>query len=148
MPTNIVKLHRVLSAPPERIYRAFIEPDAMVKWLPPYGFIAKVHQMDARMGGGYKMSFTNFSTGNSHSFSGNYVELIPNQKIKYIDKFDDPKLAGDMQVTITLKKTTCGTELKITQENIPELIPVEMCYLGWQQSLNMLAQLVEAEIKD
>lgn len=145
---NTISLHRVLSAPPERVYRAFTDPHAMVKWFPPNGFTATIHQIDVRVGGGYKMSFTSFSTGSSHSFSGKYIELIPNQKIKYIDKFDDPKLAGNMQVTITLEEKMCGTDLKIIQEDIPDLIPVEMCYLGWQQSLNLLAQLVEAEIKD
>jgi uncharacterized protein YndB with AHSA1/START domain len=143
-----VRLHRVLSAPAERVYRAFIDPNAMVKWLPPHGFTGKVHEMDAKVGGGYKMSFTNFTTGNGHSFGGKYLELKPNERIKYIDRFDDPGLSGEMQVTITFRKVLCGTELQIVQEGIPAAIPVEMCYLGWQQSLNLLAQLVEPEIPD
>ncbi len=147
--SNTVQLHRVLAAPPERVYRAFIDPDAMVKWLPPHGFTAKFHQqIDVRVGGGYKMSFTNFTTKNSHSFGAKYIEIKPNELLKYTDKFDDPKLPGEMQITITFRKVVCGTELKITQEGIPEAIPAEMCYLGWQQSLNMLAQLVEPEIPD
>jgi uncharacterized protein YndB with AHSA1/START domain len=146
--SNTVQLHRVLAAPPERVYRAFIDPDAMVKWLPPHGFTAKLQHIDVRVGGGYKMSFTNFSTKNSHSFSGKYIELKPNELLKYIDKFDDPNLLGEMQITISFRKVVCGTELKITQEGIPEVIPAEMCYLGWQQSLNLLAQLVEPEIPD
>jgi uncharacterized protein YndB with AHSA1/START domain len=146
--SNTVHLHRVLAAPPEKVYRAFLDPDAMVKWLPPHGFTGKVYEMNARVGGGYKMSFTNFTTGKSHSFGGKYVELTPNEEIKYTDQFDDPNLPGVMQVTITFRKVVCGTELKIVQEGIPEVIPVEMCYLGWQQSLNMLAQLVEPEIPD
>jgi uncharacterized protein YndB with AHSA1/START domain len=144
----MVQLHRVLAAPPERVYRAFTDPDAKVKWLPPLGFTAKMHHHEARVGGGYKMSFTNFSTQNSHSFAGKYIEMKPNELIKYTDKFDDPNLPGEMQITVTLRKVICGTELKITQEGIPEAIPAEMCYLGWQQSLNMLAQLVEPEIPD
>jgi len=146
--SNTIRLHRVLTAPPERVYRAFLDPDAMVKWLPPHGFTGKVHEMDARVGKGHKMSFTNFTTGKSHSFGGTYVELKPNELIKYTDRFDDPNLPGEMQVTIHFRKVLCGTELEIVQANIPEMIPVEMCYLGWQQSLNMLAQLVEAEIRD
>lgn len=146
--SNTVQLHRVLAAPPERVYRAFTDPEAMVKWFPPHGFTAKLHHIDARVGGSYKMSFTNFSTKNSHSFSGKYLELKPNELLKYIDKFDDPKMPGEMQITVTFRKVLCGTELKITQEGIPEAIPAEMCYLGWQQSLNMLTQLVEPEIPD
>src|SRR5260370_949083 len=146
--SNTVQLYRVLAAPPERVYRAFIDPEAMVKWLPPHGFTAKVHQIDVRVGGGYKMSFTNFSTKNSHSFGGKYVELKPNELLRYTDKFDDPNMPGEMRVTITFREVVCGTELKITQEGIPEAIPTEMCYLGWQQSLNMLAQLVEPDIPD
>lgn len=147
MPTTI-QLHRVLAAPPERVYRAFIDPDAMVKWLPPYGFTAKVHHVDARVGGGYKMSFTNFSTKHSHSFGGKYLELKPGELLRYNDAFDDPNMPGEMQITITFRKVICGTELKITQAGIPDAIPAEMCYLGWQQSLNMLAHLVEPEIPD
>ncbi len=146
--SNTVQLHRVLAAPPERVYRAFIDPDAMVKWLPPLGFTAKVHHIDVRVGGTYKMSFTNFSTKNSHSFGGKYTEIKPNELLKYVDKFDDPKLPGEMQITITFRKVICGTELKVIQEGIPEAIPAEMCYLGWQQSLNLLAQLVEPDIPD
>ena len=145
---GIVKFHRVLRAAPERVYRAFLDADAMVKWLPPNGFTGKVHQMDARLGGGYRMSFTNFSTGHSHSFRGEYLELVPNERIRKTDKFDDPNLAGEMQVTITLKKVSCGTEMEIVQEGIPDVIPPEGCYLGWQESLVLLAKLVEAEIPD
>jgi uncharacterized protein YndB with AHSA1/START domain len=141
-----VKLHRVLRGKPERVYRAFIDPDAMVKWLPPHGFTAKVHQMDAKVGGSYRMSFTNFSTGNSHSFGGKYLELVPNQKLRYTDRFDDPNLPGEMITTITLTAVSCGVELNVVQEGIPDVIPVEMCYLGWQESLTLLAQLVEPEI--
>lgn len=144
--SNTIHLHRVLHAPPERVYRAFIDPSAMVKWLPPHGFTGTVHQMSACVGGGYKMSFTNFTTGKSHSFGGTYVELVPYERIKYTDQFDDPNLPGQMQVTINLKAVSCGTDLKIVQEGVPEMIPVESCYLGWQQSLMMLAQLVEPEI--
>ncbi len=146
--SNSVQLHRVLAAPPEKVYRAFVEPEAMVKWLPPHGFTAKLHHIDVRVGGSYKMSFTNFSTKNSHSFGGKYIELKPNELLKYTDKFDDPKMPGEMQVTVTFRKVVCGTELKIIQEGIPAGIPVEMCYLGWQQSLNMLTQLVEPDIPD
>lgn len=146
--TGTVHLHRVLSAPPERVYRAFIDPDALARWLPPNGFTAKVHSIDVKVGGGYHMSFTNFSTGTSHSFSGKYVELTPNKQIKYTDTFDDPNLPGEMHVTVTLTKVSCGTDLKIIQEGIPEMIPVEMCYLGWQDSLNMLTQLVQPDIPD
>jgi len=146
--TNTIRLHRVLRAPAERVYRAFLDPDAMAKWLPPHGFIGKVHEMDARVGRGYRMSFTNFSTGNSHSFDGTYTELKPHERIRYTDRFDDPNLPGEMQVTITLRTVTCGTELDIIQEGVPAVIPVDGCYLGWQQSLSLLADLVEAEIPD
>jgi uncharacterized protein YndB with AHSA1/START domain len=146
--TNTVRFHRVLRAKPERVYRAFLDPDAMVKWLPPNGFTGKVHQMDAKVGGTYKMSFTNFSTGKSHSFGGKYLELKPNELIRNTDKFDDPNLPGEMINTITLKQVFCGTELNITQEGIPAVIPAEACYLGWQESLTLLAKLVEAEIPD
>jgi len=145
---NTVHLHRVLRAPPERVYKAFIDPDAMAKWLPPHGFTGKVHSMDARVGGGYKMSFTNFGTGTSHSFGGKYVELTPHERIRYTDQFDDPNMPGEMQVTITLRKVVCGTDLDIVQAGIPAMIPVEMCHLGWQESLTMLAQLVEPQIPD
>lgn len=148
MNTNTVRLHRVLRAPPERIYRAFLDADAMVKWLPPHGFTGKVHHVDARVGGTYKMSFTNFSTGHGHSFGGTYLELIPNERIRHTDKFDDANLPGEMQTTISLKKVSCGTEVNIVQEGIPEVIPAEACYLGWQESLRLLSQLVEAEIPD
>jgi uncharacterized protein YndB with AHSA1/START domain len=148
MATNTIRLHRVLRAEPERIYRAFLDPDAMVKWLPPNGFTGKVHEMDAKVGGRHKMSFTNFTTGTSHSFGGTYVELRPNERICYTDKFDDPNLPGEMQVTVTLKKVLCGTEVDIVQEGVPDVIPAEMCYLGWQESLILLAKLVEAEIPD
>ena len=143
-----VKLHRILRAPPERVYRAFLDADAMAKWLPPHGFSGKVHSMDAKVGGGYRMSFTNFSTGSSHSFSARYTELAPNERIRHTDQFDDPNLPGEMQVTITLSKLLCGTELAIVQEGIPDAIPVEFCYLGWQESLALLAFLVEPEIPD
>jgi uncharacterized protein YndB with AHSA1/START domain len=147
-PANTVRLHRVLRAPSERVYRAFLHPDAMAKWLPPHGFTGKVHQIDARVGGGYRMSFTNFGTQKSHSFGGTYVELTPHERIRYTDKFDDPNLPGEMQVTITLRKVICGTELSIVQEGIPSVIPAEMCYLGWQESLANLANLVDPEIPD
>jgi uncharacterized protein YndB with AHSA1/START domain len=147
MPST-VRFHRVLRAPPERVYRAFLDPDAKVKWVPPNGFTAKVHHSDARVGGTYKMSFTNFTTGNSHSFGGQYVELTPHERIRYTDKFDDPNLPGAMQVTVSLKKVSVGTEVNITQEGIPDVIPAEACYLGWQESLAQLAKLVEAEIPD
>jgi len=146
MPANTVRLHRVLRAPPERIYRAFLDADAMAKWLPPNGFTGKVHHLDARVGGTYRMSFTNFSTGSSHSFGGKYLELVPHERIRHTDIFDDPNLPGEMQTTISLKKVSCGTEIDIVQEGIPEVIPAEACYLGWQESLTLLAQLVEAEI--
>ena len=146
MPTGTVRLHRILKTTPEKIYRAFLDPDAMAKWLPPNGFTGKVHHIDAKVGGTYKMSFTNFTTGHSHSFGGAYLELVPNERIRHTDKFDDPQLPGEMQTTITLKKVSCGTELHVVQEGLPEVIPVEACYLGWQESLTLLAQLVEAEI--
>jgi len=146
MPTNTVRLHRVLRAPPERIYRAFLDADAMAKWLPPNGFTGKVHHLNASVGGTYKMSFTNFTSGNSHSFGGEYLELVPNERIRHTDKFDDPNLPGEMLTTVTLKKVLVGTEVHVVQEGIPEAIPTEACYLGWQESLVLLAQLVEAEI--
>jgi uncharacterized protein YndB with AHSA1/START domain len=146
--TNTVRLHRVLRASPERVYRAFLDADAMAKWLPPNGFTGKVHLLDARVGGSYKMSFTNFTTGKSHSFGGKFLELKPNERICHTDKFDDPNLPGEMQTTVVLRPVFCGTELSITQEGIPAAIPVEACYLGWQESLQLLAQLVEAEIPD
>jgi uncharacterized protein YndB with AHSA1/START domain len=146
MPSNTVRLHRVLRATPERVYRAFLDADAMVKWLPPNGFTGKVHHLDARVGGTYKMSFTNFSTGHGHSFGGEYLELVPNERIRHTDTFDDPGMPGEMQTTISLKPVSYGTELNIVQEGIPEAIPPEACYLGWQESLTLLAQLVEAEI--
>lgn len=143
---NTVRFHRVLRAPPERVYRAFLDPDAMVKWLPPNGFTGKVHALDARVGGTYRMSFTNFANGTSHSFGGTYLELVPHERIRHTDIFDDPNLPGEMQVTITLKKVSCGTELSIMQEWLPDIIPPEACCLGWQESLALLAKLVEAEI--
>ena len=146
--TNTVRLQRVLRAKPERVYRAFLDPDAMAKWLPPNGFTGKVHQMDAKVGGVYKMSFTNFSTGSSHSFGGKYLELKPNELLRYTDKFDNPGLPGEMITTVNLKQVFCGTEVNISQEGIPAMIPAEMCYLGWQESLTLLAKLVEAEIPD
>ena len=145
---NIIRLHRVLRASPERVYRAFLDADAMVKWLPPNGFTAKVHEMDARVGGTYRMSFTNFSTGKAHAFGGEYLELTPHERIRYSDRFDDPNLPGEMQTTIRLTPVSCGTELNIVQEGVPDVIPAEACYLGWQESLTMLAKLVEAEIPD
>src|ERR1041384_1775772 len=150
MPNNIntIRLHRVLRATPERIYRAFLDADAMSKWLPPTGFTGKVPQLDAKVGGAYKMSFTNFTTGKSHSFGGTYLELAPHERIRYTNKFDGPNLTGEMQTAITLKPVFCGTDLNITQEGIPAAIPVEACYLGWQESLTLLAKLVEAEIPD
>jgi uncharacterized protein YndB with AHSA1/START domain len=143
---NAVRFHRVLRATPERVYRAFLDADALVKWLPPHGFTGKVHHLDARVGGTFRMSFTNFTTQKSHSFGGSYLELIPHERIRHTDKFDDPSLPGEMQVTITLKKVFCGTELNVVQEGIPDLIPPEACCLGWQESLTLLAQLVEPEI--
>lgn len=148
MATGTVRLHRVLRAPPERVYRAFLDADAMAKWLPPHGFTGKVHHLDARVGGTFRMSFTNFTTGGGHAFGGEYLELVPNERIRYNDKFDDPNLPGEMIATIALKAVSCGTELSIVQEGIPEVIPVEMCYLGWQESLAMLAKLVETEIAE
>ena len=146
--SGTVKLHRVLRAPAERIYRAFLDPDAMAKWLPPHGFTGKVHEMDARVGGRYKMSFSNFSTGNSHIFGGEYLELVENERIVHTDKFDDANLPGEMRVVVALKPVLVGTELSIEQSGIPDAIPVEACYLGWQESLTLLAQLVQAEIPD
>ncbi|TDN63231.1 SRPBCC family protein [Paraburkholderia sp. BL10I2N1] len=148
MTTGTVHLQRVLRATPERIYRAFLEPDAIAKWLPPYGFTCQIHHMDAHEGGTHKMSFRNFSTGNSHSFGGEYIELVPFEKIRYSDRFDDPNLPGQMHVTVSLRQVSCGTELTIVQEGVPEVIPVELCYLGWQESLVQLAKLVEPEIPD
>jgi uncharacterized protein YndB with AHSA1/START domain len=146
MSTGTIRLHRVLRAKPERIYRAFLDADAMAKWLPPYGFTCKVHHMDARVGGTFRMSFTNFTSGNGHSFGGEYLELVPSKRICYSDKFDDPNLPGEMKTTVTLTQVSCGTEIDIVQERIPEAIPLEMCYLGWQESLAQLANLVEPEI--
>jgi uncharacterized protein YndB with AHSA1/START domain len=148
MPTNTVRLHRVLRAPPGRIYRAFLEPEAVAKWLPPHGFTCKVQQMDARVGGTFRMSFTNFSTGRGHSFGGSYLELLPEERICYTDRFDDPNLKAEMRTTVSLRKVSCGTELSIVQEGLPEVLPVELCYLGWQESLMLLAKLVEPEIPD
>ena len=145
---NVVRLHRVLRAPPERVYRAFLDADAMAKWLPPNGFTGKVHHLDARVGGTYRMSFANFSTGGSQSFGGKYLELVPNERIRHTDVFDDPNLPGEMQVTVSLKKVSVGTDLSIVQEGIPGAIPAEACYLGWQESLTLLAKLVEAEIPE
>ena len=145
---NTVRFHRVLRATPERVYRAFLDGDAMAKWLPPNGFTGKVHHMDAKVGGNFKMSFTNFTTGNSHSFGGEYLELVPHERIRYTDTFDDPNLPGEMQVTVILRKVSVGTDVSIVQEGIPDVIPAEACYLGWQESLTLLAKLVEAEIPD
>ncbi|HEY2862041.1 MAG TPA: SRPBCC family protein [Casimicrobiaceae bacterium] len=147
MSKGTVRLHRVLRAPPERVYRAFLNADAMAKWLAPYGFTCKVHQMDAKVGGTYRMAFTNFTTGDGHSFGGEYRELTPHQLIRYTDRFDDPNLPGEMDTTVSLKQVSCGTEVSIVQDGIPEAIPVEMCYLGWQESLAQLAHLVEPEIR-
>ena len=146
MSTNTIRLHRVLRATPERVYRAFLDADAKAKWLPPNGFTGKVHHLEAKVGGTYKMSFTNFTTGHSLSFGGEYLELVPHERIRYTDRFDDPNLAGEIQVTITLRKVSTGTELNIVQEGVPDIIPAEACYLGWQESLILLAKLVEAEI--
>ena len=146
--TNTIRLHRVLRSTPERIYRAFLDAEAMAKWLPPNGFTGRVHHLDAKNGGTYKMSFTNFTTGKSHSFGGKYLELTPNERIRYSNKFDDPNLPGEMQTTITLKQVSCGTELNVVQEGVPSAIPAEACHLGWQESLVLLAKLVEAEIPD
>ena len=148
MGTNTIRLHRVLRATPERIYKAFLDADAMVKWLAPNGFTAKVHHMDAKVGGTFKMSFTNFTTGKSHSFGGQDLELVPHERLRYTDKFDDPNLPGEMRVTVTLKKVSCGTDVNISQEGVPVVIPAEACYLGWQESLILLGKLVEAEIPD
>jgi uncharacterized protein YndB with AHSA1/START domain len=148
MAGNTVRLHRVLRAPPARVYRAFLNPEAMAKWIPPNGFTCRVHHMDARVGGTFKMSFTNFTTEKSHSFGGEYLELVPGRLLRYTDRFDDPNLPGLIQVTVTLQPVSCGTDLGIVQEGIPEVIPVEMCYLGWQESLEALAKLVEPEIPD
>jgi uncharacterized protein YndB with AHSA1/START domain len=145
---NTIRLHRVLRTTPEKLYRAFLDPDALAKWLPPHGFTCKVHHLDARVGGAHKASFTNFTTGQSHSFGGTYVELIPNELIRYTDKFDDPNLPGEMQATIQLKKVLVGTELQIIQEGVPDVIPPEACYLGWNESLTLLAQLVEPDIRN
>ena len=146
MSKNTVRLHRVIRAPAERVYRAFLDPDAMAKWLPPNGFTGKVHHVDAKVGGTYRMSFTNFSTGQTHAFGGKYLELVPNEHIRNTDVFDDPNLPGEMQTTVSIREVSCGTELDIVQEGIPEAIPLEGCYLGWQESLTLLAQLVEADI--
>lgn len=145
---NTIKLHRVLRTSPEKLYRAFLDADASAKWLPPYGFTCKVHHMDAKVGGTFKMSFTNFGSGKSHSFGGKYLELVPHERLVYTDKFDDPNLPGELKVTVILKKVSCGTDLSITQEGIPDVIPAEMCYLGWQESLRQLANLIEPEIPD
>jgi uncharacterized protein YndB with AHSA1/START domain len=144
--SNSVRLHRVLTAKPDKVYRAFVEADAMAKWLPPNGFTCTVHHLDAKVGGTFRMSFRNFTTGKSHSFGGNYLELVPGARLRYTDKFDDPNLPGEMQVTVTLRAVSCGTELNVLQEGIPDIIPAEMCYLGWQDSLRNLASLVEPEI--
>ena len=146
--TNTIRLHRVLRSKPERVYRAFLDPEAKVKWLPPHGFTGKVHHVDARVGGTYRMSFTNFSTGQTHSFGGTYRELKPNELIRFTDQFEDPNLPGEIEVTVELKEVFCGTELKVTQAGVPAVIPAEACYLGWQESLNLLALLVEPEIPD
>lgn len=143
---NTIRLHRVLRTTPEKLYRAFLDPDAKAKWLPPHGFTGKVHSSDVRVGGSYKMSFTNFTTGHSHSFGGTYIELVPNERLRFTDRFDDPNLPGEILVTVTLKKCAVGTELNVTQEGVPDVIPAEACYLGWQDSLTLLAQLVEPEI--
>jgi uncharacterized protein YndB with AHSA1/START domain len=148
MANNKVKLHRVFAASPEKVFKAFADADAMASWLPPYGFVCKVHTMDFKVGGAYKMSFTNFTTGNSHSFGGKYIEIVPAQLLKYTDQFDDPNLPGQMTTTIEFKKVVCGTEFTATQEGIPQVIPIEMCYLGWQESLDKLKRLVEPTIPD
>ncbi len=146
MSTHTIRLHRVLKSTPDKLYRAFLDPDAMVKWLPPHGFTGKVHHLEAKVGGTFRMSFTHFGSGNSHSFGGEYLELVPNERIRHTDKFDDPNLPGEMQVTISLQPVSCGTELSIVQEGVPAVIPAEACYLGWQESLTLLAQLVEPVI--
>ena len=148
MGTNTIRLHRVFRATPERIYRAFLNADAMVKWLPHNGFTGKVHHLNATVGGTFKMSFTNFTTGKSHSFGGQYLELVPHERLRYTDNFDDPNLPGEIYVTVALKKVSCGTEVNIVQEGVPDVIPAEACYLGWQESLTLLGKLVEAEIPD
>lgn len=148
MSTHTIRLHRVLSATPEKVYRAFLDADAMSRWLPPNGYTAKMHHLEARVGGTFRMSFTNFTTGKSHAFGGSYLELVPHERIRYTDKFDDPNLPGEIHVTVTLKKVSCGTELNIVQEGVPAVIPAEMCYLGWQESLTQLKMLVEPEIQD
>jgi uncharacterized protein YndB with AHSA1/START domain len=148
MTTNTVQLQRVLKSTPDRVYRAFLTADALAKWLPPFGFTGTVHEMDARVGGGYRMSFTNFTTGGSHAFGGEYLELVPNERLRYTAQFDDPNLPGQMQTTVTLREVFCGVELKVVQEGIPHIIPAEACYLGWQESLILLAQLVEPEIRE
>ena len=146
MSERVIRLHRVLRTKPERVYRAFLDPGALAKWLPPYGFTCTVHQFEAKVGGGFRMSFRNFSTGNGHSFGGEYLELVPNQRIRYTDRFDDPNLPGTLQVSVVLTPVSCGTELAVVQDGIPEVIPLEMCYLGWQESLLQLATLVEPDI--
>jgi uncharacterized protein YndB with AHSA1/START domain len=146
--TNTIRLHRVVRSTPEKVYRAFLEPEALAKWIPPYGFICKVHQLDAKVGGTHRMSFTNFGTGGGHSFGGTYLELVPHEKLSYTDKFDDANLPGEMTLTVTLKKVICGTEVNIEQAGVPAVIPAEMCYLGWQESLIQLAQLVEPDIQN
>jgi len=148
MMSSSVRFHRVLRAAPEKVYRAFVDADAMAKWLPPNGFTCKVHHMDAKVGGTYRMSFTNFTTGRSHSFGGEYLELVPHERLRYTDKFDDPNLPGEMNTTVTLKSVSVGTELNIVQEGLPAVIPAEACYLGWQESLTLLAKLVEADVPD
>ena len=148
MGTNTIRLHRVLRATPERVYRAFLDADAQVKWLPPNGFTAKMHHFEPKVGGTFRMSFTNFTTGHSHTFGGSFLELVPNEKLRYTDKFEDPNLPGELQVTVTLKAVAVGTELNVVQEGVPDVIPPEACYLGWQESLILLAKLVEAEIKE
>jgi uncharacterized protein YndB with AHSA1/START domain len=148
MTANTIRLHRVLKTTPEKIYRAFLDADAIAKWLPPHGFTCRVHQMEARVGGSYQMSFTNFSTGHSHSFGGKFIELVASERIRHTDEFDDPNMPGEMVTTITLRQVSCGTELNVVQEGVPEMIPPEACYLGWQESLTFLAQLVEPEIPD
>lgn len=148
MATSTIQLHRVVRATPEKVYRAFLDPDAMAKWLPPNGFTGRVHSLNAKVGGTYRMSFTNFGTGKSHTFGGTYLELVPHERITYTDRFDDPNLPGEMRTTITMREVSCGTELKVEQEGVPSAIPPEACYLGWQESLTLLAKLVEAEIPD
>ena len=148
MPTGTVRLHRILKARPDKVYRAFVESDAMARWLPPHGFLCKVHHFEPRVGGTFRMSFLNFSSGNAHAFGGEYLELVPGERIRYTDRFEDPNLPGEIQVTVELKAVSCGTELSVVQSGIPEVIPVEMCYLGWQESLEKLAKLVEPEIPD